>query len=106
MVSEFVLPFNCLNLFILSDKKQYKMIKKTRLILRKLVELFEYRKNNEKYWNGSKLHKQVVDKAFPIIKTFDPGYSLQFLFDNVTSYSVYANNILWIRKINKKSDEK
>ena len=30
------------------------------------VEVFEYEKNNDGYWDGAKLHQQVVNKALPI----------------------------------------
>lgn len=49
-----------------------------------VVEIFEYRKNNNGYWNRAKLHKQVISKAFPIAEVLDLRYSLFFLFDNTT----------------------
>ena len=61
------------------------MIEKTGLTFRQAVELFEYGKNNEGYWNGPKLHKQVVTKALSIAEALYLGYSLLFLFDNTTS---------------------
>ena len=91
-MSEFLLPFGRLNLFSLSEKKQQEVIQKTGLIFRKVVELFEYEKNNEGYWDSPKLHKKVVTKALPIAKTLYSGYSLLFLFDNSTSHSIYADN--------------
>ena len=54
------------------------------------VEVFEYGKNNNRYWDGAKLHKQVVSKALPIAEALYPQYSLLFLFDNATNHSVYA----------------
>lgn len=65
------------------------------------AENFEYKKNNNRYQDEAKLHKQVVKKALPIVKTFYPGYSLYFLFNNVTSHSVDIKNVLQIKKINK-----
>ena len=82
------------------------MIEKIGLTFTEVVELFEYGKNNEKYWDGPKLHKQVVTKALPIAEALYPGYSLLFLFDNATSHSVYADNALYITGINKKSGGK
>lgn len=38
-----------LNLFLLSEKNKLKLIKKTRLIFKEVVELFKYKKNNEEY---------------------------------------------------------
>lgn len=71
-----------------------------------MVELFKYRKNNERYWDGPKLHKQVVNKALSIAKMLYPGYSFLFLFDNVTNHSIYIDNALRIRGMNKKNYEK
>lgn len=48
-MSEFLLLFSYLNLFLLSKEKQQEIIEKTGLTFRKVVELFEYKKNNEKY---------------------------------------------------------
>ena len=76
MVSKFLLPFGCLNLFSLFEKKQQEVIEKTGLTFKEAVELFEHGKNNERYGNGPKLHKQVVTKALPIAKALYPGYSL------------------------------
>ena len=82
------------------------MIKKIGLIFREAVELFEYGKNNEKYWDGPKLHKQVVTKALLIAEALYSGYSLRFLFDNVTSYSVYGDNMLCTTGMNKENGRK
>lgn len=67
----------------------------------KAVEVFEYGKNNDRYWNRAKLHKQMVDKALPITQAFYPKYALLFLFDNGTSHSVYAKNALQAKNMNK-----
>lgn len=90
MVSDFLLPFERLNLLSLSEGKRKEVIDKTGLSVTEAVELFKYEKTNEGYWDGSKLHKQVVNKALPITEVLYPGYSLLFLFDNATSHSVYA----------------
>ena len=66
-----------------------------------VVEIFEYRKSNNRYWDGPKLHHQVITKALSIAKAFYPGYSLLLLFDNLTSYFVYAQNALYIANMNK-----
>lgn len=34
----------------------------------------EYGKNNDGYWDGTKLHQQVVNKTLPIAKALYPGY--------------------------------
>lgn len=101
MVSDFLLPFRRLNLSSLSEGKKKKVIDKTKLSVTEAVELFEYGKTNKGYWNGSKLHKQVVNKVLPIAEALYPGYSILFLFDNATSHSVYAQNVLRIAQMNK-----
>ena len=106
MVSEFLLPFGCLNLLSLFEEKQKEVIEKTGLTILEAVELFEYEKKNERYWNRAKLYKQIVSKALPIAKALYLGYSLLFLFDNTTSHSVYANNALCTRGMNKSSGGK
>ena len=65
------------------------------------MENFEYRKLNDGYWDGPKLHHQVITKTFPIAEALYPGYSLLFLFDNATSHSVYAQNALRTANMNK-----
>lgn len=47
-----------------------------------------------------------MSKSLPIAEAFYSGYSLLFFFDNATSYSIYANNLLCIGKINKSSSNK
>ena len=81
-------------------------MEKTGLIFREAVELFEYGKNNEGYWDGPKLHKQVVTKALPIVEALYPRYSLLFLFDNATNHSVYVDNALRTTGMNKKCNGK
>ncbi len=67
----------------------------------KVVEVFKYKKNNNGYWDRTKLHKQVVSKTLPIAKVLYPRYSLLFLFDNATSHSVYTKNALQVQNMNK-----
>lgn len=76
-------------------------MEKSGLLVTKAVELFEYGKSNKGYWDGVKLHKQVVNKALPIAEVLYPGYSLLFLFYNATSHSVYAQNALRTAQMNK-----
>ena len=106
MTSEFIFPFGRLNLASLSPKRREEILQETGLIETKAVEVFEYGKNNDGYWDGAKLHQQVVKKALPIAKAFYPDYSLLFRFDNATSHSVYTKNALQIKNINKRSEEK
>lgn len=51
-------------------------MKKIALTILKVIRLFEYKKNNKKYWNKVKLYKYVVNKTLLIIKTFYLDYSL------------------------------
>lgn len=70
------------------------------------VEIFEYGKNNDDYWDGAKLYQQIVNKALPIAKALYLSYSLLFLFDNATSHSVYVKDALQVKDINKSSERK
>ncbi len=38
------------------------------------VDVFEYEKNNDGYWDEAKLHQQVVNKALLIAEALYPGY--------------------------------
>lgn len=94
MVSEFIFPYGRLNLAFITPKKREEVIQQIKLTITKAVKVFKYRKNNNGYWDGAKLHKQVVEKALFIAKTFYPGYSLCFLFNNITSHFIYIKDIL------------
>ena len=86
MTSVFLLSFNRLNLVSLSSKKKKKVEKKYSLLETEAVEMFEYGKNNDGYWDEAKLYKQLVNKALSITEALYPRYSLLFLFDNATSH--------------------
>ncbi len=43
----------------------------------------------------------MVTKALLISKVFCPGYSFLFFFDNTTSHSVYAKDMLQVKDLNK-----
>ena len=60
MTFEFIFPFGQLNLTFFSLKRREEIVQETRLIKTKTVEVFKYRKNNNKYWDGAKLYQQVV----------------------------------------------
>ena len=96
MVSEFIFPFGHLNLALLSPKKKEEVLKKSGLMYTKLVEIFEYEKNNNEYWDRTKLHQQVVNKALPIAETLYSSYSLLFFFDNTTSHLFYVKDVLYV----------
>lgn len=92
MVSEFIFPYGQLNLsFLISKEKE--TIWRTGLWEKEAVEILEYRKNNDGYWDGAKLHQQVINKALPIAEALYPGYSFLFLFDNGISHSIYAKDV-------------
>lgn len=98
MTSEFLFLYKRLNLASLILEKKEEVIQQTGLQEIEAVKIFEYGKNNDGYWDGAKLHKQVVNKALLIAEAFYPGYLLLFLFDNATSHSVYA---LQVKDMNK-----
>lgn len=101
MVSKFILPYRRLNLASHTLKKREKVIQQTGLTFTEAIENLEYGKNNNRYWDGAKLHKQVIEKALPIAEALYPGYSLCFLFDNATSHSVHAKDALQVKEMNK-----
>lgn len=79
MVFDFLLLFQWLNFSSLLERKKNKMIDKIRPSITEVVELFEYKKTNKDYWDGSKLHKQVVNKALLITKVLYLRFSFFFL---------------------------
>lgn len=101
MTSKFLLPFDRLHLASLSQEKREEAVEKCGLWTTQAVKIFEYGKNNDRYWDGAKLHHQVVSKALPIAEALYLGYSLLFLFDNATSHSVYAKDALQVKDMNK-----
>lgn len=103
MVSEFLFPFERLNLFSLPEDKKKEVMKKVEIIITKAVLLvFEYGKANKEYWDGPKLHQQVINKALPIAEALYQSYSFLFLFDNITSHLVYAQDVLCTTQMNKR----
>lgn len=106
MVSEFLLPFGRLNLSSLSELSQRELIDKFGLTQTEAVEIFEFGKNNQGYWTGADLLKQVKEKALPIAEVLYPGYSLLFLFDNATSHLVYSQDALQVKSMGKGSGGK
>lgn len=101
MVFDFIFSFGRLNPAFLSQEQRKNAMNNTGLTSEKAVEIFEYRKNNDGYWDKVKLHKQVVNKALPVAEALYLAYSLLFFFDNATSHSVYAKDALQARKMNK-----
>lgn len=77
MVSEFIFFYVWLNLaFFIFEKR--KIVFRTGLLEEKTVENFEYRKNNNSYWDKIKLYQQVINKALLIAEVFYPEYSFFF----------------------------
>lgn len=104
MVSDFLLPFSQFGISNLSKEDQNWLLLTTGLAETKAVEIFEYGKNNDGYWDGPKLLKQVVKKAIPIVDDLYPGYSLFFMFHNAISHVVYTKDTLCPRGMNKSSN--
>jgi hypothetical protein len=100
MVSDFLLPWSRLNLFSLPKRRQEEL-EEAGVPLEAAV-LFEYGKEDG-YWDGKMLLRQALDRALPVATALYPGYSFLFLFDNVTSHSVYADNALLVSNMNKRT---
>lgn len=93
MTSDFLLFFGQLNLAFLFSKKRKNVVTKNNLLKTEAIEIFKYRKNNDKYWNRAKLHKQVINKALPIVETLYLGNSLLFLLNNATNHWIYTKDV-------------
>ena len=48
----------------------------------------------------------MVTKALPNAEAFYQGYSLYYLFDNATSYSIYAKDALQTKDMDKECGKK
>lgn len=103
MIFDFLFPFGQLGISHLADVDQKSFLATTGLAKTEAAELFEYRKNNNRYWDRPKLIKQVVQKAIPIAEALYPGYSLLFTFDNATSHAIYAKDAFCTAGMNKSS---
>ena len=57
MTSEFHLPYGQLNLASLTPEKREEVIQQTGSQEIEAVEIFEYGKNKDGYWDGAKLRK-------------------------------------------------
>lgn len=93
--------FEYFNLLSLSLEKKEKVIEKAGLNYIKVIEIFKYEKNNNRYWDKTKLYPQVINKALPIIKSLYSDYLLLFLLNNAINDFVDINNILYIKDKNK-----
>lgn len=76
---KFLLPFSQLNLVFLSLEKKDKVVEKYKLVFIETMENFEYKKNNDKYWNGVKLYYQIMKKTLFIMKNLYSRYFFFFL---------------------------
>lgn len=102
MVLDFLLPQSYLNLFFLSTQQKKDLAKSN--ISFEAATYFEYKKTKGGYQTGEHLLNQIIKKALPIREALYPNYILLFLFDNTTSYSIYAPDILQIAQMNKGSE--
>lgn len=94
ITSEFLFSFGRLNLAFLSSEKRDEVVEKCGLVFTKVVEIFEYKKNNNSYCNKAKLYYQVMKKTLPIMEIFYLEYFFLFLFNKIISYFIYKKNIL------------
>ena len=56
MTSDFILPYGRFNLSSLTPERREEIAQITGLLETESVEIFEYGKNNDEYWDGAKLH--------------------------------------------------
>lgn len=64
------------------------MVKKCDLIETKAVEIFEFEKNNQRYWIRADKLKKIKIIMLPIVQALYLGYFLFFLFDNTISHLI------------------
>lgn len=64
-VFEFILPFGRLNLVSLALEKKEEFLDKTGLRYTEAMEIFEYGKNNDEYWDRAKLAHCRSSPAIP-----------------------------------------
>lgn len=57
MISQFIFFYRQLNLAFFTLEKIEKVIQQTGFKFIKAAEIFQYRKNNNRYWHGAKLYK-------------------------------------------------
>ena len=98
---EFIHSFRRLNLASLTSKKNQEVVKKTGVTQIEKVEVYEYGKNNNSYWDEANLHQQVVNKESSIAERLYFGCSLLFLFDNATGHSIYEKSALKVKNMNE-----
>lgn len=68
-----------------------------------MIQYFVYGKNNDRYQKKKNLLKYIIKKTLLITKVLYLGYQLLFLFDNITSYLLFALNAFQVNEINKNS---
>lgn len=98
IISDFLLPWKCFNLFYLNEKER--KVLKIAGVPDEAAEIFGYGQE-ERYWDGAKVVSQVWDKALPIVKALYPGYQAIFMFYNTKSHNIFAKNVLLINQISK-----
>lgn len=101
MVSDFLFPWFCLNQAFLLPEKQKELVELG--VPFEAATYFEYSKIEEGYQTGKHLLDQIQNKTLPIGEALYLDYELLFMFDNATSYAVYAKDALQVENINKSS---
>ena len=99
IVSDFLLPWSQLNLFSFPSQQQTDLVNSG--IPLEAATYFQYGKMEEGYWTGKHLLDQIQTKALPIEEALYPEYELLFMFNNATSYAVYAKDALQVTHMNK-----
>lgn len=100
MAFNFLFSYDQLNLAFFTFKEK-NAIYQTKLLKEKVIKIFQYLKNNDRYQDGAKLYQQMVHKALSITKTLYLEYSFPYLFDNVINNSIFVKDILQVKDINK-----
>lgn len=56
MISKFLFLFGQLNLLSFFFEKQVKVIEKSGFTMTEIIEIFKYKKNNNRYWDKAELY--------------------------------------------------
>lgn len=104
MISGFIFSYSILDFAFFTFENE-KLFKK-KLLKEKEIEILEYQKNDVAYWDKTTLHSKIIHKTLFIAKYSDLSNVSRFLFDNITSYTIYEKAALQVKNKDKCSTRK
>lgn len=94
MISDFLSLFVWFKHLYIFEKDQNAFLNTTDFIGTNPVEICEYEKMNNGYWEILKFLKQIVEKSMSIAKFFSSSHSPLMMFNDAISHAAYAKNAL------------